>query len=118
MEDETYLICSRCRKKAPINEVRADKTGRDWICLECYDFQHPEKETSEQLISGADVSTIQETAKAEFLNRVERREEQLKIGEAKKYICISCKYKFIRRPDFIGKGCPFCGKITTIREYT
>jgi len=35
------IICKSCQKKVNVGDIRADKSGSGWICVNCYKTQHP-----------------------------------------------------------------------------
>src|SRR3990167_490070 len=49
------IACSKCKGKVPLNDLRADKTGKGWVCISCYFLQHPnlniKKQTMQQQVS-------------------------------------------------------------------
>lgn len=93
---EATLICKSCNNRVPLSDLKADKTGLGWICLKCYQSQHPNiyKQQKEKLLS----RTEQITSK---LQRI-------------KYYCSECSYKFQKEGKYTGK-CPYCN-LYTIKE--
>jgi len=39
---EIEVTCKSCRNKVPMPDLRADKTGSGWVCVKCYEHQHPD----------------------------------------------------------------------------
>ncbi len=86
------ITCDSCGKKVTPSQLRADKTGKSWICLDCYKKQHNiVSKPREPMYEGVEL----------------KRKEP---GEKKKYICQACNYKFESAIFKEGKICPYCGK--------
>jgi DNA-directed RNA polymerase subunit RPC12/RpoP len=83
-----FTNCKRCKKNVLVSEIRVDKTGREYICKDCYD--------------------LQESATREA---VPTKETFIKKTADTGYVCTRCKYKFKRyNLDDPRKKCPFCGR--------
>jgi DNA-directed RNA polymerase subunit RPC12/RpoP len=91
----TDLICISCKNSVALSDLKADKSGSGWVCLDCYKHQHPEVYKPEN------VEAVKET----------------KLDEPPKFVkfyCSECGYKFKKEPDFHGK-CPYCN-LYSIKE--
>ena len=85
------LACSKCKGKVPLNDLRADKDGKSWVCSSCYSIQHP-KLRNENISQEKKVNKIQFSSDKKF-----------------KYQCEICKFKFARNSEYKGL-CPYCSK--------
>ncbi len=94
METST-IICSQCKAKVPVNTVKANKTGTDWICIECYNKEHKIKE---------------EPQKSKWQIKEDIKEDK----KERNYYCTKCTYSFTRKGIFYGK-CPYCGRENTVK---
>jgi len=83
----TELICKTCQKKVPLTDIRSDKSGVGWICIVCYENQHPNVYKN--------------------IKPGEARTPLPKKIQKVRYYCSECGYKFDREIDFRGK-CPYC----------
>lgn len=108
--DET-LKCKSCGNRVPIADLRADKSGSGWICMNCYKNQHPEI-YKPQKISKMKTGSLQAVQQPR-LHRV-------------KYYCTECGYKFdkeVSNVDLVksqsqryqGK-CPYCNLYSVRQE--
>jgi len=90
-EDEKigeFTTCKRCKKNVLVSDIRVDKTGREYICRDCYDLQNS--------------ATRAAVPTSETFNK-----KSADIG----YVCTRCKYKFKRyNLNDPRKKCPFCGR--------
>jgi DNA-directed RNA polymerase subunit RPC12/RpoP len=92
--------CAKCKEKVPNHYIRYDQTGKDIICLSCYNKQHPGKIEQKPSLK----KNLPNLPKKQ---KPEKKQEEPYIY----YICNSCKYKFkIRRGSKKAKRCPYCGK--------
>ena len=90
---ESLVTCKNCKSKVPMEDLRADKTGSGWICLSCYENQHPE-----------------------IYNKPKEKVQPKKPTSPKeiKYQCQSCGYKFLKDDKFTGK-CPYCDRYGSVK---
>ncbi len=95
METPT-IVCSQCKTKVPTNSVKANRTGTDWICLECYNKEHKAK---------------LEVQKPKWIGI---KEEQLEDKKERNYYCTKCTYAFTKNGLFYGK-CPYCGRENSVK---
>ena len=97
---EKFLICGKCKKLIPINEVRADSFSSDWICLECYTSQHKRLQKTYM-----NVSRVMD----------EKRVIITPYQSARvKMRCSRCAYVFLISEDKIPALCPYCGREETL----
>ena len=89
------LMCKSCQKKVQVSDIRADKSGSGWVCVNCYKTQHPK-------IYG--VLNKKEISKA-LPQKIQRA----------KYYCGDCGYKFTKEINYKGR-CPYCNKLTVKLE--
>jgi rRNA maturation endonuclease Nob1 len=83
-----FTNCKRCKKNVLVFDIRVDKTGKEYICRDCYDLQE---------------SAIK--------NTVPTKETFIKKSSDIGYVCTRCKYKFKRyNLNDPRKKCPFCGR--------
>lgn len=120
---ESLISCSKCKGRVPLNDLRADKTGKGWVCISCYSMQHPslnikrpDSQIPKQQGMVVNVQKVQQ-----FINRpqvsekavvIENKPRDLIMREILKkynYQCSACKYRFSRNYEYKGV-CPFCGK--------
>ncbi len=95
---ESLIACSKCSTRVPLNDLKADKEGRKWVCTSCYSLQHPMHQKLRQ-------------PEKEFNNfKVESQNKKFK------YQCASCKYSFTRNKEFQGM-CPYCSKLGTVEKF-
>ena len=93
MEDST-IFCSQCKAKVSVRSVKANKTGTDWICMDCYNKEHK--------------------LKAEPQKPAWIKEEPKEDKKERKYYCTKCTYAFTKTGLFYGK-CPYCGRENTVK---
>jgi len=86
---ETLLICKSCSNKFPIGDIRSDKSGSGWVCIKCYENQHPE------VYRKGESKSLEKTDKLPT--------EPPKI----RYYCSECGYKFQSSREYSRK-CPYC----------
>ena len=92
---ENLISCSKCKSRVPLNDLKADKEGKKWICTSCYGMQHP---------------VAQKAAEKSFNTpRMENLDKKFR------YQCTACKYLFTRNSEFRGL-CPYCSKEGTIQN--
>lgn len=108
---EYSVVCKSCNQRVSIGDLKADKSGSGWICMECYKGQHPE------------IYPTQKPAVPQFKPRLEQTQAQhpaqlsiqpkpMKI----KYYCSECGYKFYKEESGIALSksqkypgkCPYC----------
>jgi len=89
------IICKSCQKKVNVGDIRADKSGSGWICVNCYKTQHP------KVYGNIDKkgSTIKTLIKPQRM----------------KYYCRDCGYKFANVMGFKGR-CPYCNRYAVREE--
>ena len=91
-------LCSLCRKKFPVEDIRYGKDGKSILCINCYD-KSVEKE---------------ELLKKKMALREERHKEEETIL---KIICAKCRYKFTyNRGSRVRLMCPYCGGNNLMRD--
>ena len=90
------LMCKSCQKRVPLSDIRADKSGSGWVCISCYQHQHPEIYKPS--------SPIKPSLKP-------LPPKPLKM----KYYCSECGYKFTREANYKGK-CPYCNLYSVKEE--
>ena len=96
MEAST-IFCSQCKAKVPVNSVKANRTGTDWICMDCYSKEH------------------KHVSKGEIKPRWMGEQEEIKDDKKERnYYCSKCTYNFTRKGIFHGK-CPYCGRENTVK---
>ena len=95
---ESLISCAKCKNKVPLNDLKADKDGKIWICTTCYSLQHPDKQKS-KLVQERDFN----------YPRLEESSKKFK------YRCAACKFTFSRNTEFRGM-CPYCNKPCTIEK--
>ena len=91
----TMYTCSRCRKEFNFDNIKYDENNR-LICVECLEKQ----------------------------KKIERK-ERLKLekageGEAIKFICASCRFKFsVKKDSAKALKCPYCSKtkLMLVKKY-
>lgn len=92
---ESLISCSKCKSRVPLNDLKADKEGKKWICTSCYSVQHP---------------NMPKTARTER----DFTTPKLENSDRKfRYQCTGCKYIFTRNFEFKGM-CPYCSKEDTV----
>ncbi len=120
MMNTNLIACSKCKGRVPLNDLRADKTGRGWVCISCYFLQHPSlnirKPTMlQQVQSNVQVQSMQKVQPAQNTNRQIKDPIMKEILKKYNYQCLACKYKFSRNYEYMGM-CPFCGKSNTLED--
>jgi len=90
------IVCKACNKRVNIGDLRADRSGSGWICVNCYQDQHPN------------------VYKPESKEPKSRTEQITKKLNQIKYYCTNCGYKFYKEEKFSGK-CPYCS-LYSVRE--
>ena len=98
---ETMISCSKCKGRVPLNDLKADKEGKNWVCTSCYALQHPA------------LRSIQKQGFEKPVSNIAFKSETL--GKKFKYHCNACKYNFSRNAEYKG-SCPYCDKINTIEK--
>ena len=104
---ELSLVCKTCNKRVSIGDLKADKSGSGWICLDCYKGQHP---------------LIYKPQKPQKL-----RSEPIQPISTKpqkvRYHCSECGYKFYKEEGVsLGKNqkypgrCPYCNLYSVRQE--
>ena len=107
------LVCKSCNKRVTMGDLKADKSGSGWICLNCYKGQHPEiyKPQKPSQISPAQTQIMASKP------RQGQAPMQQKPQKVKLY-CTDCGYKFyketVKGQKYAGK-CPYCSTYS-IRE--
>ncbi|MAG45827.1 MAG: hypothetical protein CMH63_03595 [Nanoarchaeota archaeon] len=94
----TELMCKSCKNPVALSDLKADKSGSGWVCMDCYKHQHPEV----YKLEGA------ETPKEKT------RIEELPV-KLTKYHCSECGYKFKKEPNYKDK-CPYCNLYSVKEE--
>ncbi len=100
------LVCKSCNKRVAIGDLKADKSGIGWICLNCYQGQHP------------DIFKQQKPSIMPSRPKIEQAPAQMQKPQKVKYYCSDCGYKFYKEMPigrrYTGK-CPYCSTYS-IRE--
>ena len=103
---EPLVTCTKCSTNVPVKDLRADKTGRGWVCIACYNRQHNK-------ISHQDILQKPQTVKKQEPPEVPQNKEPRKISS---YKCVGCKYKFESSVNALDKQCPYCSRLGTIEK--
>ncbi len=121
---DSLISCSKCKGRVPLNDLRADKTGKGWVCISCYSIQHPSLNIKKPTVSQQQntQTNVQRTqAVQSFMNKPQTVEKPMILDNRQKpsimseilkkynYQCVGCKYRFSRNYEYKGM-CPFCGK--------
>ncbi|MBI2499582.1 hypothetical protein HYV88_05050 [Candidatus Woesearchaeota archaeon] len=100
------VTCVLCNKSVSIDNMRADKSAKGWICPNCYEKQHYKKPlksiTKDFRNVGMEYKTIldqQNMVKPKINIKQEKKE---------KYRCALCK--FVSKQTSAAALCPNCGK--------
>ena len=119
MANENLISCSKCKGRVPLNDLRADRGGKSWICLSCYSIQHPNLRTPTMNFNSQKQNSQQTMQKpvVEKTQLIEKPKPSVMSQILKKYNyqCNGCKYKFSRNQEYNGL-CPFCGKENTLEN--
>ncbi len=109
MSDE--YTCPKCKERISAKDLRADKNGSGWICVTCYNNQH--KKPIRTSMPTTKVFTENDT----FVQPPTRKtiQRQTNLEREIKYYCTSCKYKFSKKFEYIGR-CPYCDKPAVRKE--
>lgn len=91
------VSCIICNKVIPVDQMRADKSARGWICPGCYDKQNYKKSLKSIY---KDYRTLGLTQKG-----IEKKSEEQK---KQNYRCALCK--FVSKQTSANAPCPNCGK--------
>jgi DNA-directed RNA polymerase subunit RPC12/RpoP len=81
-------LCSVCRNKFPVGEIKYSSNGKI-VCNKCLGSKpkNDSSKTTDIIIKSS------------------------KNSDARKYICVSCRYKFsLKKSSKIKLACPYCGK--------
>jgi len=97
---EKSISCSKCKKVTPLNEIRADSSANDWICIECYNSQHKRLQKT---------SSYQEEIKQSRRSFI-KPHQSIRV----KMRCMRCPYVFLVAEDKIPALCPYCGRENTL----
>jgi len=100
---ESLISCAKCKGKVALNDLKADKEGKAWICTSCYSIQHPNIKIAQNPLSNI---------------KKEIQIKDIKLEDNNKkftYLCNACKFKFSRNTEFRGM-CPYCGKIGSVER--
>ena len=94
------ISCKSCKKQVSVSQLKADKTGRGFVCLDCYNKQH---------------SKVEKPSKVEEMYEgIETREIKRPNYTKRGYRCYACNYKFESFSFKEGKMCPYCGRSNTV----
>ncbi|MEK6953077.1 MAG: hypothetical protein AABX29_08750 [Nanoarchaeota archaeon] len=100
------VTCILCNKSVSIDNIRADKSAKGWICPNCYEKQHYKKPLK---------SIVKDFRKVgieykEILNPQNKVESKIitRREEKEKYRCALCK--FVSKQSSSTALCPNCGK--------
>lgn len=98
---DNLISCSKCKTRVPLNDLRADKEGKKWICTSCYSLQHP--------------ILNQQKGKLEYEKPI-NTPRNIDSNKKFRYQCTGCKYIFSRNTEYLGI-CPYCSKSGTIEIF-
>jgi protein-arginine kinase activator protein McsA len=90
---ESSLICKACSNKIALGDIRSDKSGSGWVCIQCYEGQHP------------DIYKMKSVS--EEKNPLARSDQITSQLKKVKYYCSECGYKFETEGEYSRK-CPYC----------
>lgn len=101
---EYSLVCKSCNKRVSIGDLKADKSGSGWICLECYKGQHPQ------------IYKPEKPPMSPMKPKLEQVQPIIAKPQKIKYYCSECGYKFYKEESNINLGknqkypgkCPYC----------
>ena len=88
------ITCGKCGESVSFKDLRAEKSGKEWICLTCYNKQH-----SKQINEGKVLQRLKEL----------KKQEQTKTPLIN-LKCLACGYKYEGSEETLKKMCPYCGK--------
>ena len=111
---QDIVTCPKCNTKISVKELRADKTGLQWICLNCYSRQHSKEPKKESIVT----ERLKERYTTEKLNKPVKKEPvfESQIKKLGSYKCTACNYKFESTTYKIDKVCPFCSRKGTVEK--
>src|SRR3989344_8867727 len=112
------IACAKCKGRDPLNDLRADKTGKGWVCISCYSLQHPNLNIRRPAMEQQASVQVQGIQKVQAIQNSEKQIKDPIMREILKkynYQCSACKYKFSRNYEYKGM-CPFCGKSNTLDD--
>lgn len=117
MLNTNLIACSKCKGRVPLNDLRADKTGKGWVCVSCYSMQHPSLNTNKNVQQQNIQNNTIEIQRKQPQTSAIVKEKSIMSEILKKfnYQCGVCKYKFSRNFEYKGV-CPFCGKLNTLEN--
>lgn len=127
---EKRITCAKCNKVIDLSDIRADVNGRDWVCLDCYNKQHPKKKVREVdkeikylkptkidfeddkklNVTKQNIMKFEDVKKPDMIKRNIDRQNLERI----RFKCAKCKYSFLITPGNIPRLCPYCGKDGTV----
>ncbi|MEK6934966.1 MAG: hypothetical protein AABW46_03745 [Nanoarchaeota archaeon] len=90
------ITCHICNKRTVIGDLRANRDGKSWICVSCYENQFPRKQLK----------------KERNYNKLTLPKSKLSKYPDTKYKCASCF--FITEKLSINAFCPNCGRKNTL----
>lgn len=107
------VTCPKCSASTHVKDLRADKTGRGWLCINCYNRQHNKSTLRDEPLPKLRATTqIKEnrplTNATELINR--------EIRKIASYKCAACSYKFETAQTALNKQCPYCGRYGNIEK--
>ena len=94
---EYTVICKSCNNRVSIGDLKADKSGSGWICLDCYKGQHPQVYKQQKPLRLRPEPVVQPKP------------------QKVKYYCTDCGYKFYKDINVGQKyqsKCPYCNLYT------
>ena len=107
------VTCQKCSASTHVKDLRADKSGRGWLCINCYNRQHNKVSLrDEPLPKIKTITPIKE-------ERVVTNDPNLLSREIKKigsYKCTACGYKFETSQGALNKQCPYCSRYGNIEK--
>lgn len=120
IDDNRTMICDKCRKIVPINEVKyvlkendlsKEESLRWALCAACR-----ETKSSNQVI--IKTKLVKPSEIKEQTTQEKKAFVQLEEPAKKVFLCARCNYKFKFNPIGISSlRCPFCGKNDRVTEY-
>ncbi len=106
------ITCPKCSTSTQIKDLRADKTGRGWVCINCYNRQHSKNTKDEPLPKPRSFFfKASEKPKEPTENLINRE-----IKKITSYKCTGCNYKFETAQKALDKQCPYCGRYGCIEK--
>ncbi|MBI2508118.1 hypothetical protein HYV89_04140 [Candidatus Woesearchaeota archaeon] len=105
------LVCKSCNKRVTIGDLKADKSGSGWVCLNCYKGQHPDVFKPQRPVS----------VMAQTTQKLRQQPEQAQVQRPQKVklYCVDCGYKFYKelfKGQKYDRKCPYCSTYSVREE--